>query len=157
MAYLNDDTIEANARFFDGDESKVPKSALTVGVGTVMDAKEVVVVATGQKKAHAVKQIIEGAVSHMWTCSAVQLHEYASLNAYNLSSVQRFLQHGALRRQIHHGIHLGPEGQRLNKSRFEAHVANIYRRPHRQTAATRKRLMRRWTSSPRRWTRTATA
>ena len=77
-----------------------------------------------------------------------QLHEYASLNAYNLSSVQRFLQHGAIRRQIHRGIHLGPEGQRLNKSRFETHVANIYQRHHRQTAATRKRLMRRWTSAP---------
>ena len=77
-----------------------------------------------------------------------QLHEYASLNAYNLSSVQRFLQHGAIRRQIHHGIHLGPEGQRLNKSRFETHVANIYQRHHRQTVATRKRLMRRWTSAP---------
>ena len=35
------DTIEANARFFGGDVTKVPKSALTVGVGTVMDAREV--------------------------------------------------------------------------------------------------------------------
>ena len=77
-----------------------------------------------------------------------QLHEYASLNEYNLSSVQRFLQHSHLRRQIPHGIHLGPGGQRLNKSGFEAHVGNIYRRHHRQTAATRKRLMRRWTGAP---------
>lgn len=38
---LAKDTIIANARFFDGDLSKVPTSALTVGVGTVMDAKEV--------------------------------------------------------------------------------------------------------------------
>ena len=44
VAYLNDDTVEANARFFDGDTSKVPKSALTVGVGTVMDATEVVTI-----------------------------------------------------------------------------------------------------------------
>lgn len=38
---LAEDTIQANARFFDGDVTKVPKMALTVGVGTVMDAQEV--------------------------------------------------------------------------------------------------------------------
>merc|ERR1712024_10269 len=50
---LAQDTIIANARFFDGDISQVPKQALTVGVGTVMDAREVMVLITGAHKAYA--------------------------------------------------------------------------------------------------------
>jgi len=46
------DTILANARFFNGDVTKVPKLALTVGVGTVMDAREVVMLVTGAHKAY---------------------------------------------------------------------------------------------------------
>ena len=52
------DTILANARFFDGDIAKVPRMALTVGVGTVLDAREVVVVVTGQRKALALSHAI---------------------------------------------------------------------------------------------------
>jgi glucosamine-6-phosphate deaminase len=74
---LSYDTILANSRFFDGDMSKVPTHALTVGVGTVMDAKEVVIIITGFKKARAVREVIEGGVSHMWTVSMLQLHEHA--------------------------------------------------------------------------------
>ena len=51
------DTIQANARFFDGDLSQVPKQALTVGVGTVMDAREVMVLITGAHKAHALYKV----------------------------------------------------------------------------------------------------
>jgi hypothetical protein len=47
IKYLNDETIQANSRFFDGDISQVPKSSLTVGVGTVMDAREVMIICTG--------------------------------------------------------------------------------------------------------------
>ena len=47
----------ANARFFDGDLSLVPKQALTVGVGTVMDAREVMVLITGAHKAHALYKV----------------------------------------------------------------------------------------------------
>jgi 6-phosphogluconolactonase/glucosamine-6-phosphate isomerase/deaminase len=50
---LNQETIIANARFFGGDFSAVPKQALTVGVGTVMDAKEVLVLISGAHKAFA--------------------------------------------------------------------------------------------------------
>ena len=71
---LNYDTLVANSRFFDNDINKVPKSALTVGVGTVMDAKEVLVLVTGHNKARALHQAIEGAVNHMWTITALQLH-----------------------------------------------------------------------------------
>ncbi|KAJ2325105.1 Glucosamine-6-phosphate isomerase (Glucosamine-6-phosphate deaminase) (GNPDA) (GlcN6P deaminase) [Coemansia sp. RSA 2673] len=68
------ETIIANARFFGGDVSKVPKLALTVGVGTVMDAREVVVIITGANKAIALAKCIEEGVNHMWTVSAIQTH-----------------------------------------------------------------------------------
>lgn len=71
---LTKDTIIANSRFFDGDTNKVPKTALTVGVGTILDAKEVVIIANGHGKAVAVKHAIEEGVNHMWTVSALQLH-----------------------------------------------------------------------------------
>merc|ERR1712110_1408063 len=68
------DTIVANARFFGGELKQVPKRALTVGVGTVMDAREVLVIATGINKASALHHCIEGGVNHMWTVSAIQMH-----------------------------------------------------------------------------------
>ncbi|XP_075235271.1 glucosamine-6-phosphate isomerase Oscillin isoform X2 [Lycorma delicatula] len=67
-------TLEANARFFDGDFNKVPKSALTVGVGTVMDAAEVMILVTGVSKAMALYKAVEEGVNHMWTVSAFQQH-----------------------------------------------------------------------------------
>lgn len=71
---LNTETRLANSRFFENDVNKVPKLALTVGVGTIMDAKEVVVIVSGPKKARALHKAVEGGVSHMWTLSALQLH-----------------------------------------------------------------------------------
>ena len=71
---LTYDTIVANSRFFDGDVNKVPKTALTVGVGTVMDAKEVMIIVNGHNKARALRYAIEGSVNHMWTISALQMH-----------------------------------------------------------------------------------
>lgn len=74
---LTHDTIIANSRFFDNDINKVPKSALTVGVGTVCDAKEVLIVVNGHSKARALRHAVEESVSHMWTISALQLHPRA--------------------------------------------------------------------------------
>lgn len=71
---LTSDTIIANSRFFDGDVNKVPKTAVTVGVGTVLDAKEVLVMVNGHNKARALQQAVEGAVNQMWTITALQLH-----------------------------------------------------------------------------------
>lgn len=73
---LTESTIKANSRFFDNDVSKVPTMALTVGVGTIMDAQEVMILATGKKKATALKHGIEGGVSHMWTISELQRHPH---------------------------------------------------------------------------------
>jgi len=74
---LATETILANARFFDNDISKVPTEALTVGVATVMAAREVMVLITGQHKAFALHKAIEDGVNHMWTVSAFQMHPKA--------------------------------------------------------------------------------
>jgi glucosamine-6-phosphate deaminase len=71
---LNYDTKVANSRFFDNDVSKVPNSSLTVGIGTVMDSKEVLIIVNGYNKARALQHAVEEGVNHMWTISALQLH-----------------------------------------------------------------------------------
>ena len=74
---LTSDTVRANARFFDNNTDLVPKTAITVGVGTIMDARQVLLVVSGVSKAEALKQAVEGAVSHMWTVTALQMHPKA--------------------------------------------------------------------------------
>ena len=73
---LTSDTIIANSRFFDNDVNKVPKNALTVGVGTVLDAREVLILVNGHNKARALQAAVEGPVTQMWTISALQLHQH---------------------------------------------------------------------------------
>lgn len=73
---LTSDTIKVNSRFFDNDITQVPTTAMTVGVGTIMDAREVMILANGNKKAKAVYQGIEGAISHKWTITAMQNHKH---------------------------------------------------------------------------------
>jgi glucosamine-6-phosphate deaminase len=72
---LTKDTLIANSRFFNDDINQVPKQALTVGVGTVMDAKEVLIIVNGHNKARALCQAVEGSVNQMWTITALQLHQ----------------------------------------------------------------------------------
>ncbi len=71
---LTTDTMIANSRFFDNDVNKVPKTALTVGVGTVLDAREVVIIVNGHNKARALRHAVEEPINHMWTISALQMH-----------------------------------------------------------------------------------
>ena len=71
---LTPDTIAVNSRFFGGDITKVPTQALTVGVGTILDARKVLILATGPKKARALRHAIEGSYNHQWTLSALQIH-----------------------------------------------------------------------------------
>ncbi len=78
---LTTDTIIANARFFDNDVNKVPKTALTVGVGTVMDAKEVMILVNGHHKARALQAAVEGGVTQMWTISVLQMHPHGIIVA----------------------------------------------------------------------------
>lgn len=72
---LTTDTRVVNSRFFDNNVDNVPKYALTVGVGTVMDAREVMVLINGHGKAIALKDAVEGPVTQMRTVSALQMHE----------------------------------------------------------------------------------
>ena len=81
MKTLTQDTIIANSRFFDNDVNKVPKTALTVGVGTVMAARSVTIIVNGYKKARALQAAVEGGVSHMCTLSALQMHRKAIIIA----------------------------------------------------------------------------
>lgn len=71
---LTQDTIIANSRFFDNDVNKVPKTSVTVGVGTILDAKEVLIMVNGHNKARALAQVVEGSINQMWTITALQLH-----------------------------------------------------------------------------------
>jgi glucosamine-6-phosphate deaminase len=89
---LRYDTIIANSRFFGGDISKVPKLALTVGVGTVMDAKEVVIVISGANKARALREVVEGSISHMWTCSILQMHPKGVIVCDELATLELHVQ-----------------------------------------------------------------
>ncbi len=71
---LTQDTIIANSRFFDSDLTKVPKTALTVGVKTVLDSDEVLIIISGHNKARALQKVVEEGINHMWTVSALQTH-----------------------------------------------------------------------------------
>ncbi len=81
MKTLTQDTIIANSRFFNNDVNLVPKTALTVGVGTIMSAKSVLLIVNGHNKARALRHGVEGAVSQMWTISALQMHQKAIIVA----------------------------------------------------------------------------
>ena len=74
---LTTDTRIVNSRFFENDPEKVPAQALSVGIGTVMDSKEVLILISGHNKARALAASVEGGVSQKWTCSALQLHPAA--------------------------------------------------------------------------------
>ena len=76
---LTTNTIQANSRFFDNDVNLVPKQALTVGVGTVMAAREVLIVCNGHTKSRALHHIIDDGINHMWTASALQAHPHGNI------------------------------------------------------------------------------
>ncbi len=73
---LNKNTIKANARFFDNDPNLVPKNVLTIGIATIMEAKEVMIIASGDKKASALHCAIEGSINHMCPISILQMHPH---------------------------------------------------------------------------------
>lgn len=85
---LTQDTTLANCRFFENDPLKVPTTALTVGVATVMDAKEVLIIVNGHNKARALQHAVEEGVNHMWTISALQLHQKGIIVCDEAASVE---------------------------------------------------------------------
>lgn len=72
-------TRQDNARFFGGDVDAVPRHCLTQGLGTILDSRHAIVIATGIRKAEAVREMVEGAISARWPCTALQLHPRATV------------------------------------------------------------------------------
>lgn len=85
---LTPDTRIANSRFFNNDINQVPKLALTIGVGTLLDAAEILILVTGHNKALAVEAAVEGSVNHLWTVSALQLHPKAIIACDTASTME---------------------------------------------------------------------
>lgn len=76
---LMEATRHDNARFFTGDVSAVPRHVITQGIGTILDARHVILIATGAGKAHAVAKAVEGPLTAMVPASALQLHPHATV------------------------------------------------------------------------------
>lgn len=72
---LTPTTREQNAGMFGGDPDRVPKRALTMGVGTILDARELILLATGPAKANIIARAVEGPITSMVSASAMQLHQ----------------------------------------------------------------------------------
>lgn len=71
---LTEKTRLDNARFFDGDVEQVPRLCLTQGLGTIMDARRIILLAQGEGKAEAVRQLVEGQPSEAWPATVLQNH-----------------------------------------------------------------------------------
>ena len=76
---LTEQTRVDNARFFDGDISQVPHHVITQGIGTILEARHLVLLATGEGKADAVAATVEGPVAAVCPASALQLHPHATV------------------------------------------------------------------------------
>jgi glucosamine-6-phosphate deaminase len=76
---LTEQTRADNARFFAGDVNAVPHHCLTQGLGTIMAARHIVLIATGRAKADAVHQLVEGPVSAMWPATVLQHHPHVTV------------------------------------------------------------------------------
>lgn len=81
IAHLSPSTLEANARFFQHNISRVPRQAITMGIGTILDAKELLFIARGVKKAAAVSHLITQPPNLDWPLTALKLHPQATLLA----------------------------------------------------------------------------
>ncbi len=74
MKTLTSETIQDNARFFGGDPDAVPRHVLTMGIGTILEADTVILLAYGVSKAAAVAAMAEGPITSMIPASALQMH-----------------------------------------------------------------------------------
>lgn len=99
---LSESTVAANKRFFKAGEYQ-PQLALTMGIGSILDSRAVLLMATGRAKAEAVKAMIEGPLSAMCPASALQLHEATTIvldeDAASLLALKDYYQWCELKRQ----------------------------------------------------------
>lgn len=77
--YLAKRTIEANARFFEGDHEAVPRRAISMGIRTIMNSRKIILLANGTEKSHAIYQTVHGPVTEMVPSSVLQLHPDCTL------------------------------------------------------------------------------
>ena len=92
---LSAETLEQNCEMFGGDPKNVPTHALTMGVGTVLDAKACLLLATGSSKADILAKAVEGPVTSMISSSALQFHQHATIIADEAAAAK-------LQRQAHY-------------------------------------------------------
>ena len=76
---LTEQTRLDNARFFDDDVDAVPRHCLTQGIGTIMTARHLVLMATGRGKSEAIHHLVEGPISAMWPATVMQLHPHVTV------------------------------------------------------------------------------
>jgi glucosamine-6-phosphate deaminase len=76
---LTAQTRQDNARFFGGDVDAVPHHVITQGLGTILEARHLLLLASGPAKADAVRQLVEGPVTALWPASVLQLHPHVSV------------------------------------------------------------------------------
>ena len=76
---LSENTRKDNSRFFDNDLDQVPKYAITMGIGTILDSKIILLIASGKNKAKAIKYTVEGPITGQVPASAMQMHKRAIL------------------------------------------------------------------------------
>lgn len=76
---LTNQTRVDNARFFDDDINQVPHHCLTQGLGTIMEARHIILIATGRNKAEAVHQLVEGPISALWPATILQMHPHCTV------------------------------------------------------------------------------
>ena len=77
IRYLGSMTKIIDARFFDNKPSLVPARGLSIGIGTIMESREIILLANGEAKARALKAAVEGPVSSRCPCSVIQMHNNA--------------------------------------------------------------------------------
>lgn len=107
MKTLHSDTVRDNARFFDAAH-QVPRHVLTMGLGTILDARKALMIATGEAKADAVAAAVEGPVAAMCPASVLQLHRHAVVVVDEAAASR--LAHGDYYRDVYVNK---PEWQRL--------------------------------------------
>lgn len=78
LVNLAEETIRANSRYFD-DIQEVPKQALTMGIGTIMKAQKIILLASGRKKVYPIERTINGLVSTQVPATFLQLHNDVSI------------------------------------------------------------------------------
>lgn len=85
---LSKETRKSNSRFFNNKIDFVPHFSLTIGLATLFESQEIIILASGLDKAHAVQSAVEGSINHMWPISYLQLHPKSILICDELSTME---------------------------------------------------------------------